>query len=106
MAIWKQNRWVVGGLILAILGHWSLILQGVQLTVVWVDGVGCQIMKTNNKILAAIFIYSMCLDLTVLLLTTYKLAGNRNLARRGEAAGASRLAQLIFNDGVIYFFIA
>ncbi|KAF9568259.1 hypothetical protein CPC08DRAFT_732709 [Agrocybe pediades] len=98
MAIWKQNRWVVGGLVALILGHWSLILQGVQLTAVWVDGAGCQITKTNNKILAAIFIYSMCLDLTVLLLTTYKLAGIR--------AGGSRLGNMIFNHGLLYFFIA
>jgi hypothetical protein len=28
MAIWNQNRYIVGGLILVILGHWSLILQG------------------------------------------------------------------------------
>jgi len=28
MAIWKQNRYIVGGLVLVILGHWSLILQG------------------------------------------------------------------------------
>ena len=29
MAIWSQNRYIVGGLVLVILGHWSLIiLQG------------------------------------------------------------------------------
>ena len=30
MAIWSQNRYIVGGLVLVILGHWSLILQGVS----------------------------------------------------------------------------
>ena len=30
MAIWSQNRYIVGGLVLIILGHWSLILQGVH----------------------------------------------------------------------------
>ena len=28
MAIWSQNRYIVGGLVLVILGHWSIILQG------------------------------------------------------------------------------
>lgn len=29
MAIWSQNRYIIGFLILVILGHWSLILQGI-----------------------------------------------------------------------------
>lgn len=29
IAIWSQNKWIVGIIVLLILGHWSLILQGV-----------------------------------------------------------------------------
>ncbi|KAG6915510.1 hypothetical protein DXG01_011135 [Tephrocybe rancida] len=75
MAVWSQNRWIIGFLILLILGHWSLILQGVLLSAVWVDPVGCVITATNNRVLAATFVYSMCFDLVVLLLNAYKLLG-------------------------------
>ncbi|PFH50610.1 hypothetical protein AMATHDRAFT_3793 [Amanita thiersii Skay4041] len=104
MAVWSQNRIIVGVLALVILGHWSLILQGVQLTAMWVPGVGCAITDTNNKILAAIFIYSMCFDLLVLLLNTYKLFGINSKA--GQAMGTSRIGKMIFEDGLIYFVIA
>ena len=29
MAIWSQNRYIIGFLVLVILGHWSVILQGI-----------------------------------------------------------------------------
>lgn len=125
MAIWQQNRYIVGGLTLAILGHWSLILQGgcfllpciipslsicepltgVQLKAAWVPGIGCQIMETNNRILAAIFIYSMCFDLAVLLLSTYRIFGFTSFPSR-DFIGRSRLAQMIFADGLIFFILA
>ncbi|KAF8903939.1 hypothetical protein CPB84DRAFT_1706679 [Gymnopilus junonius] len=99
MAIWSQNIYIVGLLVFVIFGHWSLILQGVQLKAEWVAGVGCQITQTNNRILATIFIYSMCFDLTVLLLNTYKLLGI-------NGPGRSRLTHMVFADGLIYFIIA
>ena len=74
-----------------------------QLTATWIDGVGCQIIKTNNKILAAIFIYSMVFDLVVLCLNIYKLTGSSRVA---GSSGRSRLVQLIFTDGLIFFIVA
>ncbi|KAF5379221.1 hypothetical protein D9615_005962 [Tricholomella constricta] len=103
MAVWSQNRYIVGFLILLILGHWSLILQGVLLTAVWVDPVGCMITSTNNKILAATFIYSMCFDLIVLVLNAYKLLGVNS---KNQGFGTSRIAKMIFEDGLIFFIIA
>ncbi|KAF8636897.1 hypothetical protein AX17_003149 [Amanita inopinata Kibby_2008] len=105
MAVWSQNRYIIGILVLVILGHWSLILQGVQLTAEWIPGVGCVITQTNNTILASIFIYSMCFDLLVLLLNGYKLLGV-NSKPNMHAMGASRLGKMIFSDGLIYFMIA
>ena len=64
----------------------------------WVDGEGCVITQTSNTVLAATFIYSMCFDLVVLILTAAKLAfpqGKR-----------SQLMNLLFRDGLIYFIIA
>lgn len=63
----------------------------------WLDGLGCVITHTDNKVLAATFIYSMCFDLTVLILSAVKLMGRR---------GASQIVKLLFQDGLIFFMIA
>ena len=97
MAVWSQNRYIVIFLVLVILGHWSLILQGAQLTATWVPGSGCAIIKTNNTVLAATFIYSMVFDLIVMILNLIKLWGRQK---------RSQLVSVLFKDGVIYFFVA
>lgn len=79
---------------------------GVQLKAEWVTGTGCIITETNNKILIAIFIYSMCFDLIVLLLNTYKLIQLNAHAPVSEMFGQSRLTHMMWSDGLIYFFIA
>ncbi|EDQ98835.1 uncharacterized protein LACBIDRAFT_296082 [Laccaria bicolor S238N-H82] len=104
MAIWSQNKYIVGFLVLMTFGHWSLILQGVQLRATWVDSVGCVITQTNNTVLAATFIYSMCFDFIVLLLSTYKLIGVN--CKTVNFVGQSRLVQMLFEDGLIFFMIA
>ena len=120
MAIWSQNRWIIGFLILLILGHWSLILQGVLLKAMWSpESGGCVILQTNNTVLAATFIYSMAFDLIVLSLSAFRLIAS-GLARpslggtKSSLAATtnptvergSRLGRLIFKDGLIYFLIA
>jgi hypothetical protein len=70
----------------------------------YVQGSGCVIISTNNTILAAIFIYSMCFDLLVIVLNMYKLLGIGIGPPR--VFGKSRLSKLIFADGLIYFLIA
>ena len=85
---------------------WMSCCSGVQLKAEWVDGVGCNITETNNKILIAIFIYSMCFDLIVLLLNTYKLIQLNAHAPVSEMFGQSRLTHMMWSDGLIYFFIA
>ncbi|KAK7677696.1 hypothetical protein QCA50_015426 [Cerrena zonata] len=97
MVIWGNSLYIVIPLVIGMLGHWSLILQGVLLDASWVDSVGCVITHTNNKILAATFIYSMCFDLSVLILSAVKI-----LSRRGR----SQLVTLLFKDGLVYFIIA
>ena len=65
---------------------------------IWIPNIGCAIIKTDNKILAITFIYSMVFDFVVLILTGYKLSN--------PDVGRSRLVSLIFNDGLVYFVIA
>jgi hypothetical protein len=90
--------YIVVPLVLVILGHWSLLLHGLLIGADWIDGVGCVITKTDNQILAATFIYTMCFDFTVLCLTAYKLMF--------PGTGRSRLVKLIFGDGLIFFMVA
>jgi len=98
IAIWARKWYIAGPLVLVILGHWSLLLHGVVLTSVWDAKSGqCLITDTSNTILAATFIYSMCFDFVVMVLTATKLF---------STTGRSRLVGLIFNDGLIYFVIA
>lgn len=113
MAVWSQKWFIVVPLVALILGHWSLLmhgechggcrhpcvksLSGVLLKAVWAEG-GCAIIYTNNKILAASFIYGMAFDFLVLCLTAWKLAF--------PSGGRSRLITLIFGDGLIYFLVA
>jgi len=106
MALWSLNRWVVGGLTVIILGHWSLILKGVRITATWVHGNGCVIQETNNTVLAAIFIYSMAFDFIVLMLTAYQLIGLGFGVKKGSGMVKSRIGQMLFGDGLIFFLIA
>jgi len=73
------------------------VASGVLLKAEWAQG-GCAIIYTNNKILAASFIYGMAFDFIVLCLTAWKLAF--------PSGGRSRLITLIFGDGLIYFLVA
>ena len=101
MAIWSQRWFIVTPLVILIFGHWSLLLhgmKGVLLKATWLPGEGCTIVKTDNRLLAATYLYTMVFDFIVLLLTGYKLC-NANVAR-------SKLINLIFNDGLFYFVIA
>ncbi|KAF8635442.1 hypothetical protein AX15_000425 [Amanita polypyramis BW_CC] len=98
MAIWSRKWYIVVPLVAVILGHWSLLLHGIQLSAVYVPQLRqCVITQTDNKILAATFIYTMSFDFLTLVLTGVKLL---------SGSGHSRLVSLIFNDGLIYFVIA
>ncbi|TFK38035.1 hypothetical protein BDQ12DRAFT_606964 [Crucibulum laeve] len=98
IAVWSQKWYVVIPLVAVILGHWSLLLHGILLKAAWVPEQGCVITETNNKLLAVTFIYTMAFDLLVLSLTAFKLLYPKT--------GRSRLVELIFTDGLIYFLIA
>ena len=76
--------------------NWNRV--GILLKAAWIPGQGCVIIETDSTILAATFIYSMVFDFVVLSLTAFKLLS--------PPTGRSRLVELIFNDGLIYFLIA
>ncbi|KIY53824.1 hypothetical protein FISHEDRAFT_32602 [Fistulina hepatica ATCC 64428] len=103
IAVWSQNRIITVGLVIAILGQWSLILQGKFLASSFVFADGCVITSSHNNILAATYIYTMCLDFTVLVLMTWKLLGPK-LSTKGLPL--PKLSTLLFKDGLIYFIYA
>lgn len=100
MAVWSQAWYIVVPLVAVILGHWSLLLHGILIKAAWIPGSGCAITNTDNKLLAATFFYSMAFDFSVLTLTAWKLAFPLNREKQ------SRIVQLIFHDGLIFFIIA
>ncbi|KAH7909088.1 hypothetical protein BJ138DRAFT_1200998, partial [Hygrophoropsis aurantiaca] len=104
IAIWAHNKWIIGLVVLIILGHWPLILLGGILTATWIPGTGCAIVKRNTVILGGLFIYSMCFNFTILCLAAYKLAWTPH--RAGITKYRSRLVKMLFSDGLAYFFIA
>jgi len=76
---------------------------GVLLKVIWVQSVGCTIVKGNTTILAATFIYSMNLDFVVLCLTLYKLAWTQHISGTSELH--SKLLHMVFTNGLVYFIL-
>ncbi|EIN08350.1 hypothetical protein PUNSTDRAFT_68830 [Punctularia strigosozonata HHB-11173 SS5] len=98
MAVWAQRWYIVVPLVVIILGHWSLLLHGILLKAAYFPGQGCVITQTSNKLLAISFIYTMIFDLIVLSLSAVKLAFPK--------AARSKLVNLVFGDGLIYFVLA
>ncbi|KIY46445.1 hypothetical protein FISHEDRAFT_66463 [Fistulina hepatica ATCC 64428] len=103
IAVWSQNRIITVALVIAILGQWSLILQGGRMKAEYTSDDGCAITSSNNTILAATYIYTMCLDFTVLALMTWKLLGPKLYA---QGFPLPKLSTLLFRDGLIYFIYA
>lgn len=82
-------------------GHHSLTSSpGILINAAWYPGTGCTITNTDSKLLAVTFVYSMCFDFFVLFMTAVKLAFPSVRQQK------SRIVQLIFTDGLIFFIIA
>ncbi|KAJ7598061.1 hypothetical protein C8J56DRAFT_883359 [Mycena floridula] len=101
MAVWSYHRYVVGTLIILILGHFGIILRSVfNSKSTWVDGAGCVTSQVQSTIFAAMYIYTMVLDLIILVLTAYKLGYQENGRYR------TAISTLLFRDGLFYFVVA
>jgi len=98
MIVWHMDPRIVVFLVVAVLGHWSLLLQGVVLKANWVPGTGCVATETRNNDQFVAFIYTIALDFTVFLFTAWKYT------RPGHRQ--SRLYKLLFEHGLIYFAVA
>lgn len=117
-----MNKYCVIPLCALIIGHWAILGRGAfksqfihlslpnthliflfryadaMLTAYWDPNVGCITHITNNKILAASYMYTICLDFIVLILTAWKLLPG--------ACRPSHFTKALFQNGLIYFVIA
>ncbi|KAJ3475354.1 hypothetical protein NLI96_g11890 [Meripilus lineatus] len=97
MVVWSMDQRCVVPLCLLLASHWGVILWGVIETGgFWQPGVGC-IRYTSNLAVLVTFICAICVDAIVLALCAIKLIGIAN--------AWSRLPNLLFKDGLIYFIV-
>ncbi|KAF9535170.1 hypothetical protein CPB83DRAFT_872986 [Crepidotus variabilis] len=115
IAIWS-NIYVTAGLGLIVLANCVLVSVEIYYsTAMWIPGIGC-VPNAPYQVdmwLRASFIYSVAFNLLVLALNLYKLSVGMGSFGPTQPQlyinplkGTSRIAQLIFTQGLIYFFIA
>ncbi|KDQ58622.1 hypothetical protein JAAARDRAFT_128548 [Jaapia argillacea MUCL 33604] len=103
MFLWLRKWYIVGPLVVIIIGHWSILMHGVLLKAAYFPGQGCVVTEASGPIIAAAFVYAMAFDFIVLILTGIRLTFP---ARRRSMGQEATLTRLIFTDGLIYFLIA
>jgi len=79
--------------------NFLILSTGVIIKAVWIEGQGCVIIHTNTTVLLATWIYTMTFDFIILTLTGAKLVQPNSRFR-------SKLVELVFKDGLIYFIVA
>ncbi|KAJ3480502.1 hypothetical protein NLI96_g8304 [Meripilus lineatus] len=97
MVIWGYKYTIVIPLVATNLAFWGMTVAASKVDAVWLEGQGCFVAKFDNHLVSAAFIFTMCFDLAVLGLAAGKLAfgpGKR-----------TRLMNLMFQDGIIFFII-
>ncbi|KDQ58626.1 hypothetical protein JAAARDRAFT_674650 [Jaapia argillacea MUCL 33604] len=103
MMLWLRKWYIVGPLVVIIMGHWSSLLHGILLKAAYFPGQGYVVTHASGPIIAAAFVYAMAFDFLVLILTGIRLAFPVIGRSMGQEA---TLTRLIFTDGLIYFLIA
>jgi hypothetical protein len=103
IAIWNKNWFVMIPLILISLGHWSILMYSVtSVHSAFVPELKtCVVLSTGNQhknlALNLVYLYTMFVDLTVLVISTIGLL---------LTPGRSSLWKLLFKDGIIFFITA
>lgn len=103
IAIWNKNLFVTIPLVLIALGHWSILMYSVTSvrSIFSPEAKTCIVLSTgssnHNLALNLLYLYTMFVDLTVLVVSTIGLL---------LTPGRSSLWKLLFKDGVIFFITA
>ncbi|KAJ3484655.1 hypothetical protein NLI96_g5497 [Meripilus lineatus] len=98
MAVWSMDRRCVVPLTLLMLGQWGVIIWAIHgAGASWIPGEGCTRQSMSLTAQLATLLYSLGFDFIVMVLCAYKLVG--------PLRSHSRLMNLLFRDGLIYFVI-
>ncbi|QRV76416.1 hypothetical protein RhiJN_04431 [Ceratobasidium sp. AG-Ba] len=101
IAIWSRSKYIIGGLAVIALGHWTILfINIVTVRSRWEPALNtCVVVGTTNKLLRMVYTYTMGFDFIVLVVSTV------GLMRSGGRQG-SDLWKLLFHDGIVYFVVA
>ncbi|KAF9528693.1 hypothetical protein CPB83DRAFT_906705 [Crepidotus variabilis] len=106
IALWENNLYVISAVALASSGQFALvILIVIAIRGTWNPTIGCML-SGGESYTTALFIYTMCFNGAVLVLTTVKLMKMNVNAHSNQMLGQSKLTHIIFADGLIFFIIA
>jgi hypothetical protein len=112
MAIWNQKRSINTFLVLLILPQLGLTIRSMFNAngVHYIPEKGCVPISIDTEIYATMYIYTMIVDLIVVVLMAYKLIiqpRRMELECPAMAGGPrSTLVKLLFSDGLAYFIVA
>ncbi|KAL0567060.1 hypothetical protein V5O48_014933 [Marasmius crinis-equi] len=100
VAVWTGNRYIIVGLAIIIMGQFAIIIRSMFNTKsLFAPGSGCVTVSIESHIFAAMYTYTMGVDLIVLLLTAYKILVNLRNSQSG-------LVKLLLKGGIAYFAVA
>ncbi|KAF9522120.1 hypothetical protein CPB83DRAFT_899916 [Crepidotus variabilis] len=106
IALWANNLYIIAAVVLAASGQIALVvLITISTQGTWAPQTGCEIYG-GETYTTALFIYTMCFNAAVLVLTIIKLVKMSANANSTQLLGHSKLAHIIFADGLIFFIIA
>ncbi|KAI9567127.1 hypothetical protein HD554DRAFT_1026886 [Boletus coccyginus] len=95
--IWKNSRFVHLLLLLLALGHWTILVTGTAtVKISWLNGV-CVTHFTQPGVTAGVYVYTVCYDLLVLVLSVVKLS---------YQPSKSPLKEHLRAQGILYFTVA
>lgn len=99
IAIWQRNRYVTAGFIVVGAGLWGVLMHGVTTVRAHWDPLQntCSVDSVTGIYLTLVYLYTMFMDLTVLLVT---------LAGLSWSPGRSGLWRMLWEQGIMFFLVA
>ncbi|KAI0782760.1 hypothetical protein C8Q75DRAFT_495603 [Abortiporus biennis] len=97
VVIWSYKWYIIVPLVIGNLGFWGITGAASTVQATWTPGVGCFVSGFHQDRVIAGFILTICYDFSVLALAVFKLTFG--VSKR------TKLMNLMFKDGLIYFVI-
>jgi len=108
VAVWAHNKWIVVLLAMMMIGHWFLILQGIQSCVNLANRTPLQVFSWLSSGFPVLIVKSRIsippsLQLFLFIRCVSTLWSSMQMGKKGAR---TKLVGMVFSDGLIYFFIA